>query len=69
MDTIKITVLSDGTIKIDTDPISGPNHVNAEGLIREMVKLAGGDAERKNKHGIAHTHNGQEWHKSDQAHH
>lgn len=69
MDTIKIQILDDGTIKVDTDPISVSNHVNAEGLIREMVKLAGGEAERKNKHGQTHTHNGQDWHRSDEAHH
>jgi len=53
-DKIKVTILEDGTIKVDTDKISGPNHVNAEGFIREMFKLAGGSITRKLKHVAQH---------------
>lgn len=68
MDTIKIKILDDGTIKVETDPISMPNHMNAESFLRNMATLAGGDVERKNKKGVSHTHDGVHWHNSDQAH-
>ena len=45
-DRIKIEILEDGTIKVTTDPISGPNHVNAEGFLRQMASLAGGETKR-----------------------
>ena len=53
-DKIKITILEDGTIKVATDKVSGANHVNAEGFLREMFKLAGGSIARKMKHGFDH---------------
>lgn len=49
MDNIKITILDDGTIKVETDKISGPNHLNAEQFLREMSRLAGGTVEIKSK--------------------
>jgi hypothetical protein len=52
-DIINIEILEDGTIKMSTDKISMPNHTNAEGLIRELVKSAGGETTRKMK---GHTH-------------
>lgn len=45
-DSIRIEILEDGTIKCTTDPISMPNHVNAEGFLREMARLAGGTSTR-----------------------
>ena len=65
MDTIQITVLEDGTIKLETDRVSGPNHLNAEGFIREVFKLAGGTGRRTLKTNASlhhalhqHTHDG-----------
>jgi hypothetical protein len=64
MDTIRITVLDDGTIKTDTDRVSMPNHANADGFLREVSRLAGGKTEIKIKGGSlhsalqAHTHDG-----------
>lgn len=65
-DNMKISILPDGTIKTETDPISGPNHQNAEGFLSTMAKLAGGDVKRDpkgsghhhhhHKHGEEHTH-------------
>lgn len=55
-DTIKITILEDGTIKTETDAVSMPNHQNAEGFLRDIGRLAGGEVERKNKLGHTHTH-------------
>lgn len=56
MDEIKITVLEDGTIKIETDRVSAANHVNAEGFIREIFKLAGGTGRRTLKTGASLQH-------------
>jgi hypothetical protein len=46
MDKLTITILEDGTIKTDSDGISAPNHSNAEGFLREVVRLAGGTVKR-----------------------
>ena len=55
-DEIKIEVLADGTIKFETDPISGPNHVNAEAFLRETARLAGGDTTREPRKQQAEKH-------------
>ena len=64
-DEIRIEALADGTIRIDTDRISGPNHTNAEGFIRAIFTLAGGKGRRTLKTGAslhhalqAHCHDG-----------
>lgn len=65
-DTIKVTILEDGTFKIETDAVSAANHGNAEMLLREIAKDAGGDISRVKKagvhsHGHLHEHDGH-WH-------
>lgn len=50
-DKIKITILDDGTLKIETDKISGANHLNAHQFLAEMSRLAGGEITIKSKHG------------------
>lgn len=55
-DIIKITILDDGTIKTETDPISGPNHQSAEAFLKDMTQLTGGPVTRKAKAGRAHQH-------------
>ena len=55
-DAIEIEILEDGTIKITTDPISGPNHVNAEAFLREMARMAGGETTRTRRSDKTHTH-------------
>ncbi len=55
-DKMMITILDDGTIKIETDGISGANHMNAENFLRDIGQLAGGVVERKQKKGFVHTH-------------
>lgn len=64
-DTIKITILEDGTIKTETDSVSAANHSNAEAFIRDIHRLAGGVVKRVMRlahslHGAlrAHTHDG-----------
>lgn len=60
MDTIKITILGDGTIKTDNDSISMPNHENATQFQRALSFLAGGKTEIKLKglhlHAALHAH-------------
>ena len=48
-DKINIEILDDGSLKIETDQISAPNHVNAEAALREMFELAGGAVTKKRK--------------------
>jgi hypothetical protein len=42
IDSMTIEILADGAVKTTTDPISSPNHQNAEELLRFMARLAGG---------------------------
>lgn len=58
-DRMTLTVLEDGTAKVETDGISGANHVQAENLLAQFTKLMGGeahDAKRKQAHGHRHQH-------------
>ena len=55
MDTMNIEVLEDGTIKVDTGPISPANHMTAEAFLRNVATASGGKQERKHKHGILGT--------------
>ena len=66
-DTIKITVLEDGTIKTETDKVSMPNHANAEAFLRDMGRLAGGPVVRKAKHGFVLSHTHQDGHTHSHA--
>ena len=50
-DQIKIKILADGTIRVETDKISGPNHLNATQFLAEMSKRAGGTVEIKSRKG------------------
>jgi hypothetical protein len=54
-DKMIITVLPDGSLKIETDKVSMPNHTNAEGLIRAITADVG-PMIRKAKHGHVHSH-------------
>jgi hypothetical protein len=59
IDNIEIEILEDGTIKVITDPISGPNHANADEFLKAMGRLAGGETtreKRKDVHHHGHTH-------------
>jgi hypothetical protein len=50
-DQIEVEILEDGTIKIQMDKISPPNHMNAEQVLRNIQELTGGKATRKHKQG------------------
>ena len=52
MDSMNITILDDGTIKVETDKISQQNHMTAEAFMRNMASACGGHQERKHKQGL-----------------
>ncbi|OHB65743.1 MAG: hypothetical protein A2Y76_01570 [Planctomycetes bacterium RBG_13_60_9] len=52
MDSMEITILEDGRIKVETGPVSAPNHMTAEAFMRNMAQACGGKQERKHKHGM-----------------
>ncbi len=56
MDGIKVTILQDGTIKIETDPISPANHLSAQQLLDAISRLSGGEVTKTRKHSRAHVH-------------
>ena len=53
MDTLQVEVLADGTVKVDSGPVSQQNHMNAEAFMRNMAQACGGKQERKHKQGFA----------------
>lgn len=68
MDILNIEILEDGGYKIETDKVSMANHTNAEGLIRNLVKDMGGQANvQKRKEGHVHHHHHDHVH--DHHHH
>lgn len=42
MDKIKVTILENGNLKLETDTVSEANHTNAENLLKEIERLSGG---------------------------
>lgn len=52
MDSMNITILEDGTIKVETDKISQANHMTAEAFMRNMASACGGKQERKHRQGV-----------------
>lgn len=52
MDAMLITVLPDGTLKIETDKISQANHASAEAFLRDANTMMGGLVNRKRKGGM-----------------
>lgn len=67
-DTIKIKVLEDGTIKVETDKISMPNHLSAEKFLSATFALLGGEIKRKAKHAFQHTFGKHHAHDHDHQH-
>lgn len=57
-DNITLTILENGTVRIETDKISGPNHANAEAALLFIAKEMGGEVTRTHRHpgGHVHTH-------------
>ena len=61
-DQVEITILEDGTIKVESGRISAANHMNAETFLREMSRLAGGPVTVRKKHGIQQQQQAQQKH-------
>lgn len=56
-DKIKIEILEDGMLSIETDSISGANHMNADLFLKMVEDLAGKKTSEKRKVKTAtHTH-------------
>lgn len=51
-DQIIITILDDGTIKVETDKISQANHMTADAFMRNLATAGGAQQTRKHKAGI-----------------
>ena len=49
---MNITILDDGTIKIETDAISQANHMTAEAFLRFVAQAGGTRQTQKHKHGM-----------------
>ena len=57
MDKIRISILAGGVIKVETDRVSGPNHMNAAELLKWMEAAAGGVTESvRKKEGMLDDH-------------
>lgn len=57
-DVIEIEILPDGSIKMLTDKVSGPNHTSAENFLRDVETAAGIKAKRSRRAGKqVHVHN------------
>jgi hypothetical protein len=56
MDIIKGQILADGTVKITTDAISGPNHLSADRMIKGIEELLAGPTTVTKRTGHARVH-------------
>jgi len=59
IDTLKIEILADGTIRTVTDPVSKPNHDSADQFLKAIDTLAGGEViitAREGAHKHTHEH-------------
>ncbi len=59
MDTMKIRILPDGRIKIETDRFSPAVHSEADRFVKDCAHLMGGKVDARHKpgsHGHEHTH-------------
>ena len=55
-DMLDIEILADGTIKVSSDEISGPNHLNAEQFLKFLSQKLGGQVDRTRKTQGQHQH-------------
>ena len=66
IDTLNITILEDGTIKVETDKVSPANHMNAEQFLKFCAERAGGKTDRQRR---GHTHGEHHHHDHDHEEH
>jgi len=55
-DKIKWEILEDGTVSIETDQISGQNHLSADELLESLADMLGGPVKIKERKGHIHKH-------------
>ena len=62
-DKMKMEILEDGTITVDTDGVSGKNHKSADEFLAMIEEMTGGGRvtkkkahAHKHKHGVPHSH-------------
>jgi hypothetical protein len=59
IDAITITILEDGTIRMETDEVGQANHLSAEKFLETVSRLAGGETETVRKpQAHSHSHHG-----------
>ena len=46
---IHYEILADGTITIETGDLSGPNHISADKLLKNLFELAGGEVKSRKR--------------------
>ena len=61
-DSIRITIETDGTIKLVTDEISLANHATAEDVIQQILTLSGGALQRNQRSTHTHRHHSTDEH-------
>lgn len=67
--TIKITILEDGTIKCETDDMSGPLHQTADAFLAQIQRDAGGEVSIESIKEHSHHGVGQHSHEHGEHHH
>jgi hypothetical protein len=55
-DEITVEILEDGTVKSTTNPVSAANHSTAEGFLKGIADLAGGETKREKRKDVKHEH-------------
>jgi hypothetical protein len=68
MNGMKITVLRDGRIKVETDSFSPALHTTAEAFLNDVHRLLGGERTSESKRGGVHTHEDGTTHSHDEGH-
>jgi hypothetical protein len=63
-----IEILEDGTIKVQTNDMSGPGHKAADDFLSMIARLAGGEVTEE-KIGHAHHHQHSHSHEGEHHHH
>lgn len=62
---MKLRILEDGTVRVETSDMGGVSHKSADDFLKEVARLLGGDVETKQLQGHRHAHT----HDHDHDHH
>lgn len=60
-DRLVIEILDDGSVKVETDEISGANHMSADQVLDFLARKLGGETSKARKH-QGHVHAGEHLH-------